>query len=403
MVSFPNNTRTGAFSGGGFRVAFLQESRNGMVNGQGRDPYLIQSVAHAVDVLRAFHDPGEILGLRDIVSRTSHSKGIAFRLLYTLEKTGLVEKVGANQYRSTVRQSRNRKYKIGYAAQGSDYLFSQQVTTGLKRESDRLETIELLTLDNRYSPKVAQKNADLFIKEGCDLVIEFQTDETIAPVISAKCREAKIPLIAVEIPHPGATYFGANNYEAGLIGGRALGRWAKHHWEGQVDEILLIELQRAGAVPRDRLTGTLVGIREVLPNLESCPAVYLDGDGCFEPSLKAVRRHLQRSRAQRTLITGINDGSALGALRAFEEAGRVESCAVVGQNASPEGRDELRRSARFIGSVAYFPEKYGEGLLRLAFDILNFKATPPAVFVSHQLLTSKNVDQFYPDDRLPHN
>jgi ribose transport system substrate-binding protein len=371
-----------------------------MVGNGARDRYLIQSVAHAVDVLRAFGTPNEILRLRDVVSRTSHSKGITFRLLYTLEKTGLIEKVGVNQYRSTVHQHRTRKYKIGYAAQGSDYLFSQQVTAGLKSEADRLENVELLTLDNRYSPKVSQKNADLFIKERCDLVIEFQTDENVAPIISAKYREAKIPMIAVEIPHPGAIYFGANNYEAGLIGGHALGRWARQHWDGRVDSIILMELPRAGAIPRARLTGMLVGIRDVLPHLETCPVVYLDGDGCFEPSWKAARKHLQRTAPERSLVSGINDASALGALRAFEECGRLDSCVVVGQNAAPEGREELRRSSRFIGSVAYFPEKYGQGLLKLAFDILNFKATPPAVFVSHQLLTAKNVDEFYPNDRL---
>jgi ribose transport system substrate-binding protein len=371
-----------------------------MENRLARDPYFIHSVAHAADILRAFTTPTEVLRLRDVVSRTNHSKGIAFRLLYTLEKTGLVEKVGANQYRSTLHQRKTRKYKIGYAAQGSDYMFSQQVTSSLKREADRLETVELLVLDNRYSPKVALKNTDLFIKEKCDLVIEFQTDETVAPIISAKYREANIPLIALEIPHPGATYFGANNYEAGLIGGRALGRWAKAHWGGEVDEIVLLELPRAGSIPRARLTGTLVGIREILPQLENCPVTYLDGDGRFEPSWKAARKHLQRSTAKQTLIAGINDASALGALRAYEEVGRVEGCAVMGQNASPEGRDELRRSSRFIGSVAYFPEKYGEGLLKLAEDILNFKATAPAVFVTHQLLTQKNVDHFYSNDRL---
>jgi ribose transport system substrate-binding protein len=371
-----------------------------MENRLARDPYFIHSVAHAADILRAFTTPTEVLRLRDVVSRTNHSKGIAFRLLYTLEKTGLVEKVGANQYRSTLHQRKTRKHKIGYAAQGSDYMFSQQVTSSLKREADRLETVELLVLDNRYSPKVALRNADLFIKEQCDLVIEFQTDETVAPMIAAKYREANIPLIALEIPHPGATYFGANNYEAGLLGGRALGRWAKVHWGGEADEIVLLELSRAGNIPRARLTGMLVGIREILPQLENCPVTYLDGDGRFEPSWKAVRKHLQRSTAKRTLVGGINDASALGALRAYEEVGRVEGCAVMGQNASPEGRDELRRSSRFIGSVAYFPEKYGESLLKLAEDILTFKATAPAVFVTHQLLTQKNVDHFYSNDRL---
>jgi ribose transport system substrate-binding protein len=104
---------------------------------------------------------------------------------------------------------------------------------------------------------------------------------------------------------------------------------------------------------------------------------------------------------KRTLVGGINDSSALGALRTFEELDREYNCAVMGQNASPEGRDELRRrSSRFIGSVAYFPERYGAGLLKLALDILSFKATPPAVFVSHQLLTPKNVDHHYPNDSL---
>ena len=73
-----------------------------------------------------------------------------------------------------------------------------------------------------------------------DLVIEFQTDENIAPMVAAKYREANIPLIAIEIPHPGATYYGANNYEAGLIGGRYLGRWAKQNWQSSVDEIVLL-------------------------------------------------------------------------------------------------------------------------------------------------------------------
>lgn len=365
-----------------------------------RDRYFIQSVAHAADVLRAFVSPREVLGLKDIVARTGHSRNTAFRLLYTLEKAGLIEKIGANEYRTTLHPHKMRKFKIGYAAQGTDSSFSTQVTLSLKRAADRLESVGLPTPDNRYNPRIAVRNADMFIKERCDLVIEFQTNEDIAPVISAKCREAGIPMIAVEIPHPGAVYFGANNSEAGLIGGRALGRWAQQHSNGEVDSNLLLELPRAGDVPRARITGILVGIREVLPHLVSCPVVYLDGDGCFEPSWKAVRKFLQKAPRQRILVSGINDASTLGALRAFEEYGRLEDCVVAGQNASPEGRDELRRSSRFIASVAYFPEKYGTNLIKLALDILQFKPTPPAVFVRHQLLTPHNVDDSYPNDRL---
>jgi ribose transport system substrate-binding protein len=73
----------------------------------------------------------------------------------------------------------------------------------------------------------------------------------------------------------------------------------------------------------------------------------------------------------------------------------------MGQNASPEGRIELREpGTRLIGSVAYFPEKYGSDLVSVALDILHRRPVPPAVFVKHQLVTPDNVDRVYPNDAL---
>ena len=370
--------------------------------GSGRNPYLVKSVVHCSRLLAAFRSPGEALALREVVARSGLPKSMAFRLLYTLQSCGMVEKVAENLYRSNIRPFTPRSYRLGYAAQGTDYQFSKDVSLGLQRAA-AAEGIELIALDNRYNPKVAQRNADVLVREKVDLVIEFQTDDSVAPIVAAKYREAKIPLIALEIPHPGATYFGANNYEAGLIGGRHLGRWAKQHWNSQVDEIVLMELTRAGNLPRMRLTGTLVGLKEVLPHLEDCPVVFLDGDGQLGNSFEAMRKYLRNSRSRRFLVGAINDPSALGALRAFEEAGRTDDCAVIGQNASPEGRAELRvPGTRLIGSVAYFPEKYGEGIVRLALDILHRQPVPPAVFVKHKLLTPETVDHAYPNDGLMH-
>ena len=163
----------------------------------------------------------------------------------------------------------------------------------------------------------------------------------------------------------------------------------------------MIALQRAGSLPKMRLTGMLVGMKEVYPQLENCRVTYLDGDGNLGPSFEAMRRHLRTSKSRRLLVGAINDPSALGALRAFQEAGRAESCAVMGQNASPEGRAELREvGTRLIGSVAYFPEKYGTEIVAVALDILHRRPVPPAVFVKHQLVTPETVDHIYPNDRL---
>ena len=214
--------------------------------------YLVKSLVHASRVLESFQSAGDVLRLRDVVARTGFSKGMCFRLLYTLHSCGFLEKVGENQYRAVSEIRTARKYRIGYAAQGQDSSFDREVRAGLVRAAER-EHVELIVVDNRYQSKIALRSADYLIKEQVDLAIEFQIDEGVAPAIASKYLEANIPFIAIDIPHPGATYFGANNYQAGLMAGHYLGRWAKRHWGGEPDEILMVELHRAGSLPKARI------------------------------------------------------------------------------------------------------------------------------------------------------
>jgi ribose transport system substrate-binding protein len=361
---------------------------------------MVQALVHASRILESFRSSGDVLRLRDVVALTGLNKGMCFRLLYTLHHCGFLDKVGENHYRLTSEVRRRRLYRIGYAEQGQDTSFDRDVREGLARAAER-EQVELVVVDNRYQPKIALRNADHLIRERVDLVIEFQTDELIAPAIASKYMEANIPFIAIDIPHPGATYFGANNYQAGLIAGRYLGRWAKKNWNGDVDEILLIELLRAGSLPKARIRGILAGLGEAMRIPETSRTLSIDGDGQFQASLERVRKHLRESKRKRVLVGAANDPSALGALRAFQEAGRAADCAIVGQNAELEAREELREPrTRLVASVGYFPEKYGDGLLRLAFDILGRKPIAPAVFTNHQIITPENVDHFYPNDSL---
>src|SRR5580698_839544 len=144
-----------------------------------RDRYLVKSIIHSSQLLSAFHSAGEGLPLKEIASRCGLPKTMVFRLLYTLEKCGMVDKVGQNLYQSCVRPWKQRLFRLGYAAQGTDYRFSQEVSTSLQRAAEA-EGIELISLDNRYSAKTAQRNADLLVREKVDLAIEFQTDEHIA-------------------------------------------------------------------------------------------------------------------------------------------------------------------------------------------------------------------------------
>jgi ribose transport system substrate-binding protein len=356
-----------------------------------------QTVLRACDVLKAFHSLGEELGLADVIERTELPKTTVFRLLRTLIHGGLLERASSGVYRNRFGPVTARPFRIGFAAQG-DSEFSRSVMQNVETAAAR-EHIHLIMVNNRYSAREALRNADLLIKERVDLVLEFQTYERVAPVIASKFLEANTPVIAIEIPHPGATYFGANNYKAGLIGGKALGRWAREHWDSKVDQLLLLELPIAGSLLELRITGFADGLRAELPSIANVPVVHLNGRGDFEQVLEVVRQYLRRSPPRRTLIGTVNDICALAALRAFEEIGASEKCAVVGQNAVRESRNELRRpGTRLVGTVAYFPERYGDEIIPLALGILQKKSVPSTVFVKHQLLTPRNVDLIYPLD-----
>ena len=363
--------------------------------------YVVRSVVHASQVLRAFQSAGEALRLRDVVERTGLGKGLCFRLLHTLHHVGLVEKVDAARYRLTSEVGRRRRYRIGYAAQGQDSSFPREVLGGLQRAADR-ENVELIVVDNRYQAKIALRNAEHLVRERVDLVIEFQTDEAVAPAIAAKYLEAHIPLIAIDVPHPGATYFGANNYQAGLLAGRHLGQWAKSRHQGRVDELLLLELGRAGSLVHARMSGALAGLRETLHDtLDACPTASIDCDGQFKLALEKVRKRVRESRATYVLVVAANDPSALGAARAYQEAGRAGTCAIVGHNGEPDARAELREPRTpLVASVGFFPERYGDSVLKLALDILGHRPAPPALFVHHQLITPANVNHIYPNDAL---
>jgi ribose transport system substrate-binding protein len=358
-----------------------------------------RTVLRACEVLRAFRVLGEDLSLSDVIDRTSLPKTTVFRLLRTLVHGDLLERASPGVYRNRFGRATAQPFRIGFAAQG-DSGFCRAVMQSVETAAAR-EHVDLITVNNRYSAREALRNADLLIKERVDLVLEYQTHERVAPVIASKFLEANTPVIAIEIPHPGAAYFGANNYKAGLIGGKALGRWAREHWEGKVDRIVMLELPIAGSLLELRITGLMDGLCAELPGAASIPVAHLNGRGDSEQVLEVMRQYLRRAPARRTLIGCVNDICAVAALRAFEEVGASERCAVVGQNAVRETRDELRRpGTRLIGTVAYFPERYGDELIALALGMLEKKSVPATVFVKHQLITPRNVDLLYPlDDR----
>ncbi len=365
-----------------------------------KQAYLVGAILRACELLKAFRSPGESLALRELVARTELDKTTVFRAAQSLVAGGLLERAGGDRYRCLFRPCQTREFRIGYAAMAGNSLFSQEMSNSL-RLAAAAKNVELIEVDNQLSARVAIRNSERLVRDHVDLAIEFQVHQTAAPKIASNFSRAGIPIIAIHTPHPGAVFFGGNNYVAGRLGGRALGKWAASAWGGKVDSILLLGHSAAGPLTNSRLTGVAAGISEILQELNPADVISLDVKGGYAETIEAVNKHLSRSTASHILVGCINDSVALGAVRAFADAARSEHCAIVGQNGTLPARVELREpNTRLIGSVGFFPERYGEQVMGLALNILHGESVPPAVFIKHTLITKENVNNYYPNDTL---
>ncbi|MCL4297002.1 MAG: substrate-binding domain-containing protein [Anaerolineae bacterium] len=290
-------------------------------------------------------------------------------------------------------------YRVGFANLSEEIPFAVDVRRGLERAAKEAGNIDLIVADNQLQGEVALRIAEHLIGKGVDLVIEYQIDEKVGSLIMNKFQQAGIPVIAVDIPMLGASFFGADNYQSGHTAGAALGNWIKKQWAGAVDHLIVLEEPRAGALPAARIHGQIDGLQSVIGEIPAEKICYLDSGNTTELSEMQMARALEEyASAHHLAVISFNDDAAFGALSAARKAGREADVVIIGQGADRKLRPEIRRpNSRIIGSTAFMPEKYGEKLIDLALKILQGKPVPPAVYTDHTFINAKNIDLFYPE------
>jgi ribose transport system substrate-binding protein len=346
--------------------------------------YLIPILSKALDILELLEAENTPITLEVLFQRLQISKTSIYRILKTFVHRGYVAQTPDGSYRLVARP---RKLRFGFGGQSADMPFSEEVTSSLKAAAAS-SGVELILRDNCYDAETALNNAKEFVSEAVDLVIEFQIEERIAPLIAHTITRAGIPLIAVDIPHPSAVYFGVDNFQVGLEAGEVLGQHALDFWNGKVDAVLGLDVEEAGTFVKSRISGAFEGIRHTLPELKPESFTVADGRGIRETSAKVVADFLRkRSASDHILIAAATDTSALGALQIARELGREKNIAIVGQDCIPEVLEELRnKNSALIASVSHEAYTYGPRLVQLGVTLLRGQTVPPYNYVQHRVV-----------------
>ena len=348
--------------------------------------YLIPVLSKALDILELLQKEGQPKSLEDIFQQTNFSKTTVYRILKTLTHRGYIAQSENGLYRLV---GRPRKVRFGFGAESSEMPFSEAVRESLAAAAASAG-VDLLVLDNKYDANTAMRNAAEFVRQRVDLVIEFQIDQRIAPAIADKIHGSKIPLIAVDIPHPHATFLGVDNYRVGYEAGLFLAQHARNNWHGVASWIVGLDIKEAGPLVHSRIGGAFAGIRSKFPALRDERYISLDGGGLRGRSHRMMLDFLRKHPKDRgILVAAATDTSALGALQAVREAKRERHVAIVGQDCIPEALDELKiPGGCFIASVSHEAASYGPQLIQLGLAILNGQMVPPYNYVKHKLMVA---------------
>ena len=299
-------------------------------------------------------------------------------------------------------QKWDKEYTIGFAniAETSE---TTKVLGDFVEEACAAYGMHVIRVDNNIDGQTAVKNVDILLNQGIDGLIEFNIDQTVSGVVMEKCNAADVPVIAIDIPHEGATFFGADNAYCGKLAGEKLGEEAVRRWGSldAVDAVLLLDQYTSGDLVRQRVLKTEDGLLKVDPNFDTNKITDLDAGVDAIKAQTDTSSFLTAHAGQKILIHALSGTQGIGALAAVETLGRTDDVILVVQNedsffAHIKNYPNYPEDSCWLGCVTFNLIKYGKWIAPAMREIMDTGVMPDSVYIDHGFVTRENVDELFP-------
>ena len=306
----------------------------------------------------------------------------------------------------------------GFATGGKPETAGKQYTLGINNYRDSFEFcfkvhqnieewakkygFKTVYAEANMEPEKMKANLDTFALQGVDAVFEFNwlTDVTAKWVKE----HPDIVVVTGDYIVEGAYYFGANQYQAGVVLGRYLAGEVKKRWNGQLDAMVFAACYQCGELLIKRMDGILDGYKETYKDFPDKMVFRLENNNPSSQQTQTTLRIVTDFYTAHPTMTHIvvgtnNDEGGLGALAAVDTMGKESNFFVVSHGGDTPFQEKIRagKGEVWIGSVAYMPERYGEFMIPWLKDILDKKPNvPKEKSPEHFVLTKDNIDKYYP-------
>lgn len=278
-----------------------------------------------------------------------------------------------------------KKYRIG-VSQCSDDIWRDKQNSELQIGAYFHDNVELRFAAAYDSDERQIQQIDSLVGTGIDLLIVAPNQvSTISPAID-RAYDKGIPVIVFERKtntKKYTAYMGADNYEMGHLMGEYVA--TRINERGRIIEVMGLK-GSSPAIERHN------GFREAIAEHPGIQVVAtLQGDWTEPTAYKTVKQWLDKNKdaGKIDLVFGMNDRTAMGARKAFEEAGGVLPL-FCGIDGLPGENGGIRLVQDSLLDASYIYPTHGDQLLQLAVDILEGKPYEKETKLMSALVTQDN-------------
>ena len=279
-----------------------------------------------------------------------------------------------------------KQYRIGIS-QCSDDIWRDKQNSELQIGAYFHDNVELRFAAAYDSDERQIQQIDSLVGTGIDLLIVAPNQvSTISPAID-RAYDKGIPVIVFERKtntKKYTAYMGADNYEMGHLMGEYVAN--RLNERGRIIEVMGLK-GSSPAIERHN------GFREAIAEHPGIQVVAtLQGDWTEPTAYNTVKQWLDKNNdaaGKIDLVFGMNDRTAMGARKAFEEAGGALPL-FCGIDGLPGENGGIRQAMDSLLDASYIYPTHGDQLLQLAVDILEGNPYEKETNLMSALVTQDN-------------
>jgi ribose transport system substrate-binding protein len=293
---------------------------------------------------------------------------------------------------------------IAVAVNDTEISFEIDVWNGFKKAAEAYPKVDLHLFDCKNNPDDSLKAVLDIQTLKPDLVVYFNWVGA-GQEMARWCEANKVPEIEIDVPYgKNAWFYGVNNPMTGQLGGKKMGEWVKKNWSGKDVWVVQNTEYESGDDVYLRNSEFLRVFQETVGNSVKIrnigsdgKADELNGDTNPELGMQLFSEWLTaHPNAKNVAVWSMTDEACSGMYAAAKNQNRLGDCVFGSINGTPNAFNIIVADKRYLGSIAIFPEKYGEGCLKQAMLILQKKEVPKQVVTRYDWVTIDNLKNFYP-------